>query len=128
MEPNLTRWDDWIDINHSMLPLLIGFVILLGTSGVYSNEYSSKMHGTLLTTKNGRSELFWSKLLASCLFAAIVVIIFQALAALLYMHVYGLPSKTPHKQPYILLQDANTMWALQFYFCQLAGSLLEPSS
>jgi len=27
MEPNLTRWDDWIDINHSMLPLLIGFVI-----------------------------------------------------------------------------------------------------
>jgi len=57
MEPNLTRWDDWIDINHSMLPLLIGFVILLGTSGVYSNEYSSKMHGTLLTTKNGRKQM-----------------------------------------------------------------------
>jgi len=107
-----------------MLPLLIGFVILLGTSGVYSNEYSSKMHGTLLTTKNGRSELFWSKLLASCLFAAIVVIIFQALAALLYMHVYGLPSKTPINSLTSFYKMPNTMWALQFYFCQLAGSLL----
>jgi len=125
MEPNLTRWDDWIDINHSMLPLLIGFVILLGTSGVYSNEYSSKMHGTLLTTKNGRSKLFSSKLLASCLFAAIVVIIFQALAALLYMHVYGLPFKnTPINSLTSFYKMPNTMWALQFYFCQLAGSLL----
>jgi len=125
MEPNLTRWDDWIDINHSMLPLLIGFVILLGTSGVYSNEYSSKMHGTLLTTKNGRSKLFWSKLVASCLFAAIVVIIFQALAALLYMHVYGLPFKnTPINSLTSFYKMPNTMWALQFYLCQLAGSLL----
>ena len=125
MEPNLTRWDDWIDINHSMLPLLIGFVILLGTSGVYSNEYSSKMHGTLLTTKNGRSKLFWSKLVASCLFAALCAVMFQSFAALLYMHVYGLPFKdTPINSLTSFYRMPNTMWALQFYFCQLAGSLL----
>jgi len=125
MEPNLTRWDDWIDINHSMLPLLIGFVILLGTSGVYSNEYSSKMHGTLLTTKNGRSKLFWSKLVASCLFAALCAVMFQSFAALLYMHVYGLPFKdTPINSLTSFYRMPNTMWALQFYLCQLAGSLL----
>ena len=125
MEPNLTRWDDWIDINNSMLPLLIAFVVILGTAGVYTGEYTSKMHGILLTTKNGRSKLFSSKLLASCLFAAIVVIIFQALAALLYMHVYGLPFKnTPINSLTSFYKMPNTMWALQFYFCQLAGSLL----
>jgi len=125
MEPNLTRWDDWIDINNSMLPLLIAFVVILGVAGVYTGEYTSKMHGILLTTKNGRSELFWSKLLASCLFAAIVVIIFQALAALLYMHVYGLPFKnTPINSLTSFYKMPNTMWALQFYLCQLAGSLL----
>jgi len=32
MEPNLTRWDDWIDINNSMLPLLIAFVVILGVA------------------------------------------------------------------------------------------------
>ena len=125
MEPNLTRWDDWIDINNSMLPLLIAFVVILGIAGVYTGEYTSKMHGILLTTKNGRSKLFWSKLLASCLFAAIVVIIFQALAALLYMHVYGLPFKnTPINSLTSFYKMPNTMWALQFYLCQLAGSLL----
>ncbi|MBK6586481.1 MAG: ABC transporter permease, partial [Coprothermobacter sp.] len=45
MEPNLTRWDDWIDINNSMLPLLIAFVVILGVAGVYTGEYTSKMHG-----------------------------------------------------------------------------------
>jgi len=41
-----------------MLPLLIAFVVILGVAGVYTGEYTSKMHGILLTTKNGRSELF----------------------------------------------------------------------
>lgn len=125
MEPNLTRWDDWIDINNSMLPLLIAFVVILGVASVYTGEYTSKMHGILLTTKNGRSKLFWSKLLASCLFAAMVVIIFQSLAALLHMHVYGLPFKnTPMNSLTSFYKRPNTMWALEFYVCQLAGSLL----
>ncbi|WP_018963795.1 ABC transporter permease [Coprothermobacter platensis] len=125
MEPNLTRWDDWIDINNSMLPLLIAFVIILGISGVYTSEYTSKMHGILLTTKNGRSKLFWSKLLASCLFAALTVIIFQVFAALLYTHVYGIPFKnTPMDSLTSFYKRPNTMWALQFYLCQLVGSLL----
>ena len=125
MEPNLTRWDDWIDINNSMLPLLIAFVVILGVAGVYTGEYTSKMHGILLTTKSGRSKLFWSKLLASCLFTAIVVIIFQTLAALLYTHVYGFPFKnTPMDSLTSFYKRPNTMWALQFYLCQLIGSLL----
>jgi len=125
MEPNLTRWDNWIGINNSMLPLLIAFVVMLGVSGVYTGEYTSKMHGILLTTKNGRSKLFWSKLLASCLFAAIIVIIFQTLAALLHMHVYGFPFKnTPMNSLTSFYRSPNTMWALQFYVCQLIGSLL----
>lgn len=125
MEPNLSRWDDWIDINNSMLPLLIAFVVILGISGVYSDEYASKMHGILLTTKNGRSKLFWNKLLASCLFAAMTVIIFQVFAALLYTHVYGFPFKnTPVNSLTTFYMMPNTMWALQFYVCQLIGSFL----
>jgi len=125
MEPNLTRWDNWIDINKTMLPLIIAFVVLLGISGVYSDEYASKMHGILLTTKNGRSKLFWNKLLASCLFAAMTVIIFQVFAALLYTHVYGFPFKnTPVNSLTTFYMMPNTMWALQFYVCQLIGSFL----
>jgi len=125
IEPNLTRWDNWIDINKTMLPLIIAFVVLLGISGVYSDEYASKMHGILLTTKNGRSKLFWNKLLASCLFAAMTVIIFQVFAALLCTHVYGLPFKnTPVNSLTTFYMMPNTMWALQFYVCQLIGSLL----
>jgi len=37
---------------------MIAFVVILGISGVYSSEYTSKMHGILLTTKSGRSKLF----------------------------------------------------------------------
>jgi len=58
MEPNLTRWDDWIDINHSMLPLLIGFVILLGTSASTVTSTQAKCMVRYLRPKMAEANYF----------------------------------------------------------------------
>lgn len=125
IEANITRWDNWIDSNKTLLPGIIAFIIILSISGVYSNEYTNKMHGNLLTSKKGRMELFWSKLVASGLFSGLCVIGFQVLNAAILTWMYGVPfTDTPLNSLTLFYMMPTTLTALQLYIMQLVGSML----
>ena len=42
IEPNLTNWEKFVDLNQTYLPLCIAFLVILGLCGIYSDEYSNK--------------------------------------------------------------------------------------
>ena len=124
IEANMTSWNDWVDINKTMLPCLIAFVILLSLSGVYSDEYTSKMHGVLLTSKKGRKELFLGKLAASCLFSALCVLFFQLLSAIVFARTFGIPfTNTSLNSLTMFYMTPSTLSALQYYLLQFLGSI-----
>lgn len=124
IEANMTSWNNWVDINKTMLPCLIAFVILLSLSGVYSDEYTRKMHGVLLTSKKGRKELFWGKLAASCLFSVLCVLFFQLLSAIVFTRTFGIPfTNTSLNSLTMFYMTPSTLSALQYYLLQLLGSI-----
>ncbi len=125
IQANMTKWDSWIDTNKSVLPIVIAFVILLGTSGVFSDEYTSKMHGILLTCKKGRKEVFWAKLSASALFSAICALIFQLLNAIIAALYYGVPfTNTPLNSLTLFYQMPTTLSAMELYILEILGSVV----
>ena len=125
IQANMTQWDSWIDTNKSLLPIVIAFVILLGTSGVFSDEYSSKMHGILLTCKKGRKEVFWAKLEASALFSAICALIFQLFNAVIAALYYGVPfTNTPLNSLTLFYQMPTTLSAMELYIFEILGSVV----
>ena len=66
--------NNFIDVNHSaVFPGLIMLVIIVGLSGIYSDEYISGMQSALLTSKKGRKDVFFSKLSAAFIFITAVV-------------------------------------------------------
>ena len=70
--------NNFIDINYSMLfPCLIILMVILGLSGIYSDEYTNNTESILLTTKKGRTGVFVSKLIASMIYIVSVVVIME---------------------------------------------------
>lgn len=71
--------NNFIDVNHSMLfPCLLMLLVLMGLAGIYSDEYTSGTQAALLTSKNGRNGVFFSKLLAAVIYIVSVVFIMEA--------------------------------------------------
>ncbi len=125
IQANMTQWDNWIDTNKSLLPIMIAFVVLLGTSGVFSDEYTSKMHGILLTCKKGRKEVFWAKLSASALFSAICALIFQLFNVVIAALYYGVPfTNTPLNSLTLFYQMPTTLSAMELYILEILGSVV----
>lgn len=70
--------NNFIDINHSILfPCLIILIVILGLSGIYSDEYTNNTESILLTAKKGRTGVFVSKLIASLIYVGSIVIIME---------------------------------------------------
>ncbi|MFD1738400.1 hypothetical protein ACFSCX_17895 [Bacillus salitolerans] len=54
--------------------LVLGVMLILGLSQIYSKEYSSGMDNYLFSSKNGRKPLAWAKMGASLIYTLFVVI------------------------------------------------------
>lgn len=67
---NAQRWTQVFSF-FPQIAMVLGFVIIIGVSGVFSEEYIRKMDALLLTTKHGKRKCIQAKVLASFLFAAI---------------------------------------------------------
>ncbi|OLR54950.1 hypothetical protein BHK98_01970 [Hornefia porci] len=96
IELNLDRGsNNLIDVNHSMVfPALIMLVIIVGLSGVYSDEYGNRTQAALLTTRKGRKGVFLSKFIASCIFTVVVVTVMEAFFMVVTIICYHVPSTT----------------------------------
>lgn len=96
MELNLeSSANNFIDINHAIVfPGLIMLVIIVGLSGIYSDEYTSGTQAALLTSSNGRSGVFLSKLCAAFIYITNVVLIMESFYMIVTAICYHAPNST----------------------------------
>lgn len=107
--------NNFIDINHSMVfPCSIMLVILIGISGIYSDEYTNGTQSVLLTSKNGRKGVFFSKFCASVIFIVFTVFIMESFFIFVTAIVFHSPKNT--------ITAASTY---QFYLTAYSGTVLE---
>lgn len=79
IELNLERSaNNFIDVNHSVVfPGLVMLVIIVGLAGIYSDEYINGTQSALLTSRMGRSGVFFSKLCAAWIFVTVIVVVME---------------------------------------------------
>lgn len=96
MELNLeSSANNFIDINHAVVfPGLIMLIVVVGLSGIYSDEYTSGTQATLLTSSNGRSGVFLSKLCAAAIYITNVILIMEAFYMIVTAICYHAPNST----------------------------------
>lgn len=107
--------NNFIDVNHSMVfPCSIMLVILIGIAGIYSDEYTSGTQSILLTSKNGRSGVFFSKFFAAVIFIVFIVLIMESFFILVTAIVFHAPKNE--------ITAASTY---QFYLTTYSGTVSE---
>lgn len=125
IQPNLTRWSEFADLNKTYLPVFIAFLVILGLCGIYSDEYSNKTQSALLTSRNGRAGVFGGKLIAGFIYTAAVVAFFQLIGFGVYAFVYGLPGENiPLASLPQLYLSPYHLSVLSYYLFQILGSFV----
>ncbi|WP_042454717.1 ABC transporter permease [Neobacillus dielmonensis] len=69
--------------------ILTGLFLIIGLSGIYSNEHATGVENYILSTKNGRQVTMKAKLIASFIFTIIVVVVWEAYNLLMKTALYG---------------------------------------
>ncbi|MDQ6596104.1 hypothetical protein E2K98_20710 [Bacillus salipaludis] len=69
--------------------IISGVFLLIGLSGIYSNEHSSGVENYILSTKNGRVKTMRAKFLAAFIFAAVVVFSWEGFNLIMRTLIYG---------------------------------------
>ena len=108
-----------------IVAILLGAVIVICLSPVFSQEYSFQTDAIILTSKLGKSKLIVAKLLSSFLFTTAVYLFFAALNLGLYAAVYGLSgSKSPIQLEFFYSQSPYSLTFLEFYLSILGLSYI----
>ncbi|WP_462412716.1 hypothetical protein [Neobacillus sp. Marseille-QA0830] len=69
--------------------ILTGMFLIIGLSGIYSNEHSTGVENYILSTKNGRQVTMKAKLIASFIFTIMVVFVWEAYNLIMKTILYG---------------------------------------
>jgi hypothetical protein len=69
--------------------ILTGAFLLIGLSGIYSNEHASGVENYILSAKKGRSATMRAKLMAASIFAVVVVLFWEAFNLITRTAVFG---------------------------------------
>lgn len=127
MELNLeSSANNLIDVNHAaVFPGAIMLIVIVGLAGIYSDEYTSGTLSSLLTSREGRKGVFFSKLLAADIFIFSVVLFMEAF----YMAVTAICYHVPHTVISAASTDGlslTTYGGTVFGFCfrQISGTFL----
>lgn len=70
-------WNDFFSKTSNISKLMIGMIILLLVSPIFSNEYSSGMDSLMFSSKNGRAKIVKSKLFATIVLSISVVVFYN---------------------------------------------------
>lgn len=118
--------NNFIDINHSVVfPGLIMLIIIVGLAGIYSDEYTNGMQSALLTSRNGRRGVFFSKLCASLIFITVIVVIIELSYMIITAICYHAPNTTiSAASTYGLSLTTYSGSVYAFCFRQILGTLL----
>lgn len=69
--------------------ILTGVFLLVGLSGIYSNEHTSGVENYILSAKNGRAKTMRAKLFASFIFTTVVVLVWETFNLVMRTLTYG---------------------------------------
>jgi ABC-type transport system involved in multi-copper enzyme maturation permease subunit len=69
--------------------ILTGVFLLVGLSGIYSNEHTSGVENYILSAKNGRAKTMRAKLFASFIFTTVVVLVWEIFNLVTRTLIYG---------------------------------------
>jgi hypothetical protein len=68
---------------------IMGAMILLGLSPVFSEEYSTNMASIILSSKQGKGKVITAKILAACIYITSLVLLFSIIYVSAYFYVLG---------------------------------------
>ncbi len=108
-------WRETSDFINTLGTLIMGAMILLGVSTVFSNEYSTNMDALILSSKNGKSRVITAKLLASGIFIVIVALFFTLLNLLIQFKTMGFVGGNGTLQGLFRYENSPYGWTLVQY-------------
>ncbi|NOJ71015.1 ABC transporter permease subunit [Paenibacillus alvei] len=105
----------------------MGAMLLIGLSPIYSEEYTRRMDGLLLSSRHGRSKLIHAKCLAAILYTLLCVLLFQlinmGITALLFGNLDGaatpLDSMRRYGDTHPFAEQPYSFTVIEYYFIQL---------
>lgn len=105
---NVSHYDLGWKILFSNLGLwyLIGFIIIVGISPIFTEEYSTGVDSLLLCSKLGRNSLVTSKITASLLFILILAAAFILMDLSFYHYNFYLPDSNAPIQSLLMFQGS----------------------
>ena len=77
-------------IFYSSFFMFLGVVIMIAIAPVFADEYTLHTDGLLLSTRNGRRKCVWAKVIASLLFALVLVVSVTCIIGWRYYDVFGI--------------------------------------
>ena len=69
--------------------LVLGVMLVLGLSTIYSKEYSSGMDNYLFSSKKGRKPLAWAKIGAALIYTLLVVLVWESFNLIINFIIHG---------------------------------------
>ncbi len=105
--------------------ILTGVFLLIGLSGIYSNEHSSGVENYILSTKNGREKTMRAKLLAAFIFTAVVVFGWEIFNLIMRTVIYGTKGwDLPLQYSYKYFISPYSLTFTEYHLIQLGIHLL----
>lgn len=102
-------WNDFREC-FSFLTIIVLFILLItALSPSFSEEYSLKTTGMLLTTRRGKQSGIWMKMAAAFSLASVIYCLFTGFLFLLYLNVFGTQGldASPSQEIIRLLKESN---------------------
>ncbi|MED1467264.1 hypothetical protein [Bacillus salipaludis] len=105
--------------------IISGVFLLIGLSGIYSNEHSSGVENYILSTKNGRVKTMRAKLLAAFIFAAVVVFSWEGFNLIMRTLIYGTKGwDLPIQYSYKYFTSPYSLTFMEYHLIQIGIHLL----
>ena len=82
-------WRDLKETYSFLMAMALLVIFIIGVSPVFSEEYTLKTAGILLTTQRGKKNGIWMKITAALFLAAVIYCVFTIYLFLIYRIVYG---------------------------------------
>jgi len=108
-------WRETSDFINMFGTVIIGVMILLGVSTVFSDEYSTNMDALILSSKNGKKGVITAKLLASGVYIMIVALFFTLLNLLIQFKIMGFAGGSSMLQGLFRYESSPYAWTVAQY-------------
>jgi ABC-type transport system involved in multi-copper enzyme maturation permease subunit len=105
--------------------IIIGALLLIGLSPIYTQEKTSGVENYILSSKKGRKDIIWAKIFASIIYAIAIVIAMELGNLLISLSSFGTGGwKTPIQDVFEFNRSPYSFTLLQFHLVQILFNLI----